>query len=209
MKKQIVIVSGFSGVGKGTLIKRVLRQLPNLELVRSCTTREKRNDDVFYTFLSNEEFRNLISKDAFLEYNCYSGEFYGTPISEITRILEKGNIPLAEIDTNGFAQVVQSGYFNHEEIHSIFIADDAQSLTNKLLGRKTETKEKIISRLNMAVEESKWITHYDQILINQDLERATDELLSFVTTFSFFNVCFDDCLFRSQLQEIIEKMDSK
>ena len=72
MKKQIVIISGFSGVGKGTLLKRVLRQLPDVELVRSCTTRAKRNDDDYYTFLRDDEFAALISQNAFLEYNCYS-----------------------------------------------------------------------------------------------------------------------------------------
>ena len=209
MEKQIAIVSGFSGVGKGTLLKRVLHQNPELELIRSCTTREKRNKDDYYTFLSDQEFTCLISQKAFLEYNNYSGAFYGTPICELMIIIEDGKIPIAEIDTNGFAQVIQSGFFERGEIHSIFIADDAESLVKKLLGRKTETKEKVISRLNTAIEESKRISLYDQVLINKDLEKATAELASFVTTFSSYDVCFDDSLFRKQLQEILRIMDSE
>ena len=208
MKNQIVIVSGFSGVGKGTLLKRVLRQLPDVELVRSCTTREKRNDDDYYTFLTDGEFTDLISQNAFLEYNCYSGKFYGTPVSEVTRILNEGKLPIAEIDPNGFIQVIKSGYFDRKEIHSIFIADDADSLLSKLLGRNTESKEKIISRLSSAIDESKMMMLYDQILINQNLEVATSELLSFITTFSIREVQFDDVLFRSRLQNILNGLFS-
>lgn len=208
MKKQIVIVSGFSGVGKGTLLKRVLSQLPDVELIRSCTTREKRNDDDYYTFLSNDEFSILISENAFLEYNCYSDKFYGTPINEVTRILNEGKLPIAEIDPNGFIQVIQSGYFDRKEIHSVFIADDADSLIKKLLGRNTESKEKIISRLNSAIDESKMIMLYDQILINQNLEKAANELFSFITTFRYSDVRFDDALFRSRLQDILNGLIS-
>lgn len=208
MEKQIVIVSGFSGVGKGTLLKRVLQQLPDVELVRSCTTREKRNDDDYYTFLSDDEFSTLISENAFLEYNCYSGKFYGTPVNEVMRILNEGKLPVAEIDPNGFIQVVHCGFFDRKEIHSIFIADYADSLIKKLLGRNTETKEKIISRLSSAVDESKMIMLYDQLLINQDLESATKELYSFITTFSGRNICFDDAQFRSRLQDILIELDT-
>lgn len=206
MKKQIVIVSGFSGVGKGTLLKRVLQQLPDAELVRSCTTRAKRNDDDYYTFLSDDEFAAHISENAFLEYNCYSGKFYGTPVSEVTRILNEGKLPIAEIDPNGFIQIIQSGYFERTEIHSIFIADDADSLLKKLLGRKTESKEKMISRLNAAIEESKIIRLYDQILINKNLETATKELRSFITTFRCNDVPFDDTIFRNRLQDLINDL---
>jgi len=208
MKNQIVIVSGFSGVGKGTLLKRVLRQLPDVELVRSCTTRPKRNDDDYYTFLRDDEFAALISENAFLEYNCYSGKFYGTPASEVTRILNEGKLPIAEIDPNGFIQVIKSGYFDRKEIHSIFIADEADSLLKKLLGRNTESKEKIISRLSSAIDESKMMMLYDQILINQDLEIATNELFSFITTFDHSDVQFDDILFRSRLQDILNGLFS-
>lgn len=208
MKENIVIVSGFSGVGKGTLLKRVLNQLPEAELVRSCTTREKRNDDDYYTFLSDDEFSTLISENAFLEYNCYSGNFYGTPVSEVRKILQAGKLPIAEIDPNGFMQVTQNGYFDHEEIHSVFIADDADSLLNKLLGRSTESKEKIISRLKAAIDESKMIALYDCILINKNLETATNELFSFITTFGHNNVQFDDSLFRNRLQELLDTLIS-
>lgn len=208
MEKQIVIVSGFSGVGKGTLLKRVLQQLPDVELVRSCTTREKRNDDDYYTFLSDDEFNTLISENAFLEYNCYSGKFYGTPVNEVMRILNEGKLPVAEIDPNGFIQVVRCGFFDRKEIHSIFIADYADSLIKKLFGRNTETKEKIISRLSSAIDESKMIMLYDQILINQDLESATKKLHSFITTFSVQDVCFDDAQFRSRLQDILIELDT-
>ena len=208
MKRQIVIVSGFSGVGKGTLLKRVLCQLPDTELVRSCTTREKRNDDDYYTFLSNDKFSTLISENAFLEYNYYSGKFYGTPVSEVTRILNEGKLPIAEIDPNGFIQVIKSGYFDRNEIHSIFIADEADSLLKKLLGRNTESKEKIISRLSSAIDESKLMMLYDQILINQNLEIATNDLFSFITTFNHSDVQFDDILFRSRLQDILNRLIS-
>ena len=208
MKKQIVIISGFSGVGKGTLLKRVLRQLPDVELVRSCTTRAKRNDDDYYTFLRDDEFAALISQNAFLEYNCYSGKFYGTPVSEVTRILNEGKLPIAEIDPNGFIQVIKSRYFDRKEIHSIFIADEADSLLSKLLGRNTESKESIISRLRSAIEESKMMMQYDQILINQNLDIATAELFSFITTFTHSEVQFDDVLFRSRLQDILNGLIS-
>lgn len=209
MDKQIVIVSGFSGVGKGTLLKRVSQQLPDAELVRSCTTRTKRNDDDYYTFLSDEEFGTLISEKKLLEYNCYSGKFYGTPVNEVKRILSEGKLPIAEIDPNGFIQVIESGFFERAKIHSVFIADDADSLIQKLLGRNTESKNKIISRLNSAIEESKMIAHYDQILINHDLIKATNELYSFITTFRHWDVYFDDNGFRNRLQMILGELYSK
>ncbi len=208
MEKQIVIVSGFSGVGKGTLLKRVLQEFPGAEMVRSCTTRDKRNDDDYYTFLSDDEFGTLISENAFLEYNCYSSKFYGTPVSDVMRILDEGKMPIAEIDPNGFVQVVQSGFFDRSKIHSIFIADYADSLVKKLVGRNTETKDKIISRLNSAIDESKMMVNYDQILINRDLESAVKELYSFITTFGSHKVYFDDAQFRRRIQDILMDPDT-
>lgn len=210
MKKEIIIVSGFSGVGKGTILKGVLHENPDFELIRSCTTRKKRNETDYYTYMSVSEFEALKKAGGFLESNRYSDKLYGTPIAEVERILASGKIPVAEIDTNGFMNVVKNGYFTREQIHGVFIADDADSLLSRLAGRGTESWDEIIHRLGISIEESKYVNYYDCVIINKDIEKATSDLKSFMSSYEEVSPIFSDKEFRirlSMLQRSMRELD--
>lgn len=105
MGVDIIIVSRFSGSGKGTILKKLLSFCPELELIKSYTTRKKRDDADFYSFVTLEEFLRLKEKKFFLECNQYSGEWYGTPVQSC---INKGKIAVIEINSNGFNQIMKS-----------------------------------------------------------------------------------------------------
>lgn len=206
MKKEIIIVSGFSGVGKSTLLKRVLHKNASFELIRSCTTRKKRDETDYYAYMSVSEFEELKEAGGFLESSCYSDKLYGTPVSEIERILASGKIPVAEIDTNRFMSVVENGYFTREQIHGVFIADDADSLLSKLIERQTESWDEIIHRLGISIEESKYVNYYDCIIINKNIEKATSDLVSFMSSYKAVSPIFNDKEFRIRLSTLQRSM---
>ena len=105
---EVYIVGGFSGAGKGSILKEILRRHPELEPIRSCTTREKRGEDDSYIFLSEEQFADLEAQKKFLETNFYGGYRYGTPVNPVARTLADGRSPLLEIDANGLIKLKKS-----------------------------------------------------------------------------------------------------
>ena len=170
MEFDILIVSGFSGSGKGTILKKLLSFHPELELIKSYTTRQKRNDADFYSFVTPEEFMNLRRENYFLECNKYSGEWYGTPIHAVQSCVNKGKIAVIEIDSNGFRQVMGSSLARKYRVLSVFIVADADTIVKRLLNRNTENLEKILLRSNSSLDECEWIVYYDLILPNYDLD---------------------------------------
>lgn len=202
--KKLIVVSGFSGSGKGTLLKEITANNPEFEIVVSCTTRQRRNETDLYHFISKEQFEEMKNQNGFLETNEYSGEFYGTPRGEIERILAEGKCPVVEIDPTGLEQIRASGYFAPEEIHSVFIEVDAYTLLERLHKRGTEEPKKLERRLRTAMKESDKIELYDAVIENDSFEEALDKLKAFMKGEEMESSVFDKDLFQQEMADILE-----
>lgn len=179
-KGLLVIVSGFSGAGKGTLVKGLIKKYDNYALSISATTRKPREgetDGKEYFFLTNETFEKMISEDKLIEYARYVGNYYGTPKDYVERQLDEGKDVILEIEIQG-AMKVKAKMPNTV---LVFVSTkDAETLQSRLQGRGTETLEQIENRLSRAIEEADLMNGYDYLLINDDRELAIDELHSII-----------------------------
>jgi guanylate kinase len=177
---KVFVITGPSGVGKGTLIKMLLDRVPSLALSVSATTREPREgeeDGVDYHFLTEEEFQERIAAKDFLEFATYSGNHYGTLNSELDRCLDKGRSVVLEIEVQGATQVRAA----RPDSVQIFIAPpDPAVLRQRLSGRGTDSAEAIDRRLKTAEQELAQQDDFDHLIVNDDLDRAADELESIV-----------------------------
>jgi guanylate kinase len=177
---KVFVITGPSGVGKGTLIKRLLGRCPNLELSTSATTRRPRGgeeDGVDYHFLPAEEFERRVTEKDFLEFATYSGNRYGTLRSEVERRLEAGHSVVLEIEVQGAQQVRQA----KPDSIQIFIAPpDPTVLRERLAGRGTDSAEAIDKRLETAEIELAAQGDFDYRVVNDDLEQAAEELVGIV-----------------------------
>ena len=202
--KKLIVVSGFSGSGKGTLLKEITANNPEFEVVVSCTTRQRRNETDLYHFISEEQFEEMKNQNGFLETNEYSGNFYGTPCGEIERILTEGKCPVVEIDPTGLEQIRKSGYFTLGEIHSAFIEVDAYTLLERLYKRGTEEPEKVEQRLRTAMRESDKVELYDVVIENASFDEAVEKLENFMRGEPIESVVFDKELFQQEMVDILE-----
>jgi len=203
-RRRLIVVSGFSGAGKGTLLKEIIANNPEFEVVISCTTRSKRNETDLYYFISKEQFEELKNQNGFLEINEYSGEFYGTPRKEIKRILGEGKCPVVEIDPTGFEQIKASGYFAPEEIYSVFIEVDAYTLLERLHKRGTEDPKRLEQRLHTAMKESDKVELYDVVIENDVFTEALVKLEAFMKGEEIASAVFDKELFQQEMKNILE-----
>ena len=168
----LTIISGFSGVGKGTLVQGLMNQYDGYALSVSATTRNPRDgevDGVNYFFRTREEFEAMIGNGELLEHAEYVNNYYGTPRAYVEGMLNDGKDVILEIEIQGARQIKEK----MPEAVSIFIMPpDAQTLRKRLVGRGTETAEVIDKRLKRAVEESEGIEEYDYILVNDVLSES-------------------------------------
>ena len=175
-KGVLAVVSGFSGAGKGTLMKTLLRDHESYALSISATTRQPREGEVDgreYFFLSREKFEQMIAEDAFIEYAQYVGNYYGTPKKYVEDCLTAGKDVILEIEVQGAMNVKKL----FPDAVTIFVAPpSAAELKKRLEGRGTETQEVIAGRMKRAQEEADLMDFYDYLLINDDLEESTREL---------------------------------
>lgn len=180
MASKVFVITGPSGVGKGTLIRALRKRCPSLELSISATTRPPREgerDRVDYYFLTPEEFERRVEAHDFLEFATYSGNRYGTLRSEIERRLEEGHSVVLEIEVQG-AQQVRAAM---DDSIQIFIAPpDPSVLRERLAGRGTDPQEAIDARLETAKQELAVQGDFDHRVVNDDLARATEELIGIV-----------------------------
>jgi len=180
MSAKVFVITGPSGVGKGTLIRALRERCPSLELSISATTRKPREgevDGVDYYFLSPDEFERRKAERDFLEFAPYSGNHYGTLRSEVDRRLDAGHSVVLEIEVQGAQQVRQS----KPDSIQIFIApSDPAVLRERLAGRGTDSPEAIDKRLETAETELASQGDFDYLVVNDDLERATEELVGIV-----------------------------
>ena len=173
---KLVVISGFSGVGKGTVVNRLLTDYDHYTLSVSMTTRKPREgeiDGVNYYFVSNEEFEEMIRDGGLLEYAGYADHYYGTPRSFVEENLEKGKDVILEIEVQGSMQIKKV----FPDAVLIFITTpSAAEMAKRLIGRKTETEEQIDNRFRRAVEEIEHLKRYDYIVINDDLDDCVKEV---------------------------------
>ncbi len=176
----LVVVSGFSGAGKGTVMKSLLENYDNYALSVSVTTRRPRQgeeDGREYFFRTKEEFENLIKEDALIEYAQYVGNYYGTPRSYVEKMLEEGKDVILEIEIQGAMKIKEK----IPDALLVFVAPPSvEELKNRLKGRGTETPEVIASRLHRAGEEAEGMELYDYLLINDELDACVKELHSII-----------------------------
>ena len=176
MAGRLFIISGSSGVGKGTLINSFMENNPSLKLSISVTTRSPRPgevDGVNYFYVSEDEFKQSIDDNEFLEWAVFSNHFYGTKQSFVEKSLAKGINLLLEIETQGAFQVKEK----IKDAVSIFILPPSDEiLEQRLRGRNTEDEESIRMRLEFARNEIKASENFDYRIVNDDLELAVKNL---------------------------------
>ncbi|MDD3437586.1 MAG: guanylate kinase [Candidatus Gastranaerophilales bacterium] len=181
-KKKLFVISGSSGVGKGTVIEGFLKRNPNFSLSISYTTRAKREgevDGVNYFFVSKEEFLMGVKNDEFLEWAEFSGNYYGTKKEFVQKSLAKNKNLILEIDTQGALQVKEK----MSESVLIFIAPPSlQDLEFRLRNRKTETEEAIAKRLDFVKMEIQNSQRFDYRIVNDKVEYAIEELERIIKT---------------------------
>lgn len=184
MKKQgmLIVVSGFSGVGKGTAVKELVKK-PGYSLSISATTRQPREGEEHgreYFFKTVEEFEQLIEEDGLIEYARYVDNYYGTPRAFVEEQLAQGNNVILEIEVEGALQIKKQ----YPEAILIFIsAASAAELKDRLAGRGTEQEEVIEKRMKRAAEEASSIRSYEYFVINRDgkLAECVEEIHAIVT----------------------------
>ena len=180
-KGTLIVLSGFSGVGKNTIITQVLAQRPEIYYSVSFTTRAPREgevDGVNYNFVTREDFQRRIDRGEFLEYAEYNGNFYGTSLAVIRQKLDQGTDVLLEIEVQGAAKVLEK----MPEAVSLFIVPPSfEELSRRLHARGTDSEETIQKRLAIARVEAREVKNYDYIIVNDTVEGAVEEFFAILT----------------------------
>lgn len=176
-KGRLVLYTGSSGVGKGTIMSELLKRDDNIRLSVSNTTRAPRDgevDGVHYNFVTKEQFEDLISKDGFLEYAQYCENYYGTPKKQVEDMLADGKCVFLEIEVQGGLQILEK----YPDVLSIFILPPSiETLSERLHGRGTENEETIQKRLAEAENEISFKDRYKYNVVNDNLDVAVEEIL--------------------------------
>lgn len=172
----LIVLSGFSGAGKGTIVKRLLSDYDQYVVSVSATTRAPRpgeEEGKAYFFKTEQEFEDMIAKDAFIEYAKYVDNYYGTPKEYVQRHLDAGRDVILEIEIQG-AKKVKAQY---PDTPMLFVtAPDASTLKERLIGRGTESPDVIHDRLRRAAEEAEGIEAYDYLVVNDDLDTCVAQV---------------------------------
>lgn len=172
----LMVLSGFSGTGKGTLVKALLKKYDNYALSISMTTRAPREgerDGVEYFFTDREHFEETIKQNGLIEYASYCGNYYGTPRAYVEEQMAAGKNVILEIEIQGALKIKEK----YPESLLIFVTPpSAEELKRRLEKRGTESQEVIAQRLARAVEESEGIEAYDYIVVNDDLDTCVKEI---------------------------------
>ena len=178
----LIVVSGPSGSGKSTLDQLLLKKRKNIVMSISDTTRKIRGqevDGVDYNFISEEQFKENIKNNKYLEYaNVYTGTYYGTPEDFVNKNLEKGIDVILEIDIEGARKV------NEKRKDAIFIfimPPSMKILKERLVARKTESKDQVVERFQTAYKEINEVSKYNYVVVNDNLEEALEKMNAIIT----------------------------
>jgi guanylate kinase len=186
VQHKIIILTAPSGAGKTSVKSRLLNTLKKeLSFSVSATTRKMRGNEkegVDYHFINEEAFKELVATNSFVEWEMvYQGLYYGTTVAEINRIWREGKVPVLDIDVKG-ALNVKKKYGN--DVLSIFIEPPSiEVLKERLIKRGTDSEENILMRINKAGEEISYKSMFDRVVLNDDIERATSEVVALVQQF--------------------------
>ena len=176
----LVVFSGPSGSGKGTVLKEALKKSDDLAVSISVTTRAPREgevDGVDYIFYSQEKFKDLIEKDGLLEWACFCENYYGTPKAEIEKLLDEGTNVVLEIEVQGAMKIREKC---PEAVLIFNLPPSMEELKNRLVGRKTDAEDVIKKRLDTAIWEIEQAKNYDYVLVNEKVDVASDTLLAII-----------------------------
>jgi guanylate kinase len=176
----LIVISGPSGVGKDTLIKRLLQLDPNLRYSVSCTTRPPRPgevDGIDYSFVSRERFEQLLGEDAFLEHAEYNGNLYGTLKARVEQARAAGHDIVLKIEVRGAEQVREK---QPDGLFVFLVAPSTVELERRRVQRNSESSEEIAERRKIAELEMQFASHYDHVVVNDDVDRAAKEILAII-----------------------------
>ena len=176
----LIVISGPSGVGKDTLIRRLLELDRNLRYSVSCTTRAPRPgeaDGVDYSFVSRERFQQLIEEGAFLEHATYNGNLYGTLAERVEQERKAGHDVVLKIEVKGAEQVREKV---PDAVFIFVVPPSVDELVKRLIKRNTETSRDMEARRLIATREMEYASRYDHVVVNDELERAVGEVLDII-----------------------------
>lgn len=171
----LIVISGPSGAGKGSIIQGLLANNPNLWLSVSMTSRKIRGQEVDgreYYFITREEFLKKVEEGEFLEYTEYSGNYYGTPRGKINSHLASGHDVILEIEIEGALKIKE---LVPEALFIFIMPPSTKILAERLRNRKTETEDKILRRFKTAYQEINEVTKYNYVIVNDDLDKAIEK----------------------------------
>lgn len=177
MKKgRLIVISGPSGVGKGTVVKALMARDPKVKLSVSATTREIRPGEihgVHYYYISRQEFEQMIAEGRFLEYAKYVSNYYGTPEEPVNKMLEQGFDVILEIEVQGGLQIMER---RPDAISVFIVAPSFEVLAQRLRGRGDTAEDVILERLETAKREYRTARKYQYVIVNDRLEDAVDDV---------------------------------
>ncbi len=179
-KGNLVVISGPSGAGKGTVINRLLEMNKNLYLSISETSRSIRGQEkngVEYYFVTKEEFRKRIQDNIYLEYAIYNSNYYGTPKDRINEMLNKGIDVILEIEIQGAVKVKE---LIPDALFIFIMPTSLKELKKRIIGRKTETQEKVVERFKRAYQEINEASKYNYVVVNDEVEKAAMKVNSII-----------------------------
>ncbi len=181
MTGKLIVISGPSGVGKSTVVKKVMEMYPNLHFSVSATTRPMRPGEVDgknYYFVDHEAFQKMIDDGHLLEYAQYVGNYYGTPEAPINESLKNGNDILLDVDLQGALNIKKK---RPDAILIFMVAPSFAEIEKRLNGRGDTAPELIKERLTRAKWEYSQADQYDYLVVNEDVEKASEEIISIIT----------------------------
>ena len=201
----LIVVSGFSGSGKGTIMKELLTRYPDTyALSISATTRSPREgeaDGREYFFLSKDEFEKMIAKGELIEYAKYVENYYGTPRDYVEKKLDEGKDVILEIEIQGALNVKKM----FPDTLLLFVTPpSAEELRKRLVGRGTETMDVIESRMDRACEEAEGMQNYDYLIVNDSLDRCVEEMHSIIQ--GEHRRSSRNCEFMKEIKQDLERM---